>query len=235
MSQEFTGKIILLKPTDASAKTTDVVESMLTDVLESGEVNVVGLNDSLFLACAAINMATDIAKVYVDDIDIASIEVPALGRVAAVSAHLSQKEAGDYAALAEREDKDLRDTTEQTVSVSRVATVERLLTISLLRLAKFDKIKIVAAGGSINDAISLALKLTSGQISKDPVGIKLFHLHTITMRNDPTKSLATVSIYLQKGVTTRYTKRQCAVLKEVEQTTQVKKVEQTTQVKKEGN
>ncbi|MCL2476062.1 hypothetical protein [Candidatus Bathycorpusculum sp.] len=235
MSQEFTGKIILLKPTDASAKTTDVVESMLTDVLESGEVNVVGLNDSLFLACAAINMATDIAKVYVDDIDIASIEVPALGRVAAVSAHLSQKEAGDYAALAEREDKDLRDTTEQTVSVSRVATVERLLTISLLRLAKFDKIKIVAAGGSINDAISLALKLTSGQISKDPVGIKLFHLHTITMRNDPTKSLAAVSIYLQKGVTTRYTKRQCAVLKEVEQTTQVKKVEQTTQVKKEGN
>ncbi|MDR0471626.1 MAG: hypothetical protein LBH79_07905 [Nitrososphaerota archaeon] len=223
MSQDFTGKIILLKPTDASAKTTDVVESMLTDVLESGEVNVVGLNDSLFLACAAINMATDIAKVYVDDIDIASIEVPPLGRVAAVSAHLSQKEAGDYAALAAREDKDLIDAAEQTVSVSRVATVERLLTISLLRLAKFDKIKIVAAGGSINDAIILALKLASGQISKDPVGIKLFHLHAITMRNDPTKSLAAISIYLQKGVTTRYTKRQCAVLKEVEQTAQVKK------------
>ena len=223
MSQDFTGKIILLKPTDASAKTTDVVESMLTDVLESGEVNVVGLNDSLFLACAAVNMATEIAKVYVDDIDIASIKVPTLGRVAAVSAHLSQKEAGDYTALAEREDKDLIDATEQTVSVSRVATVERLLTISLLRLAKFDKIKIVAAGGSINDAIILALKLTSGQISKDPVGLKLFHLHAITMRNDPTKSLAAISIYLQKGVTTRYTKRQCAVLKEVEQTTQVKK------------
>ncbi len=223
MSQDFTGKIILLKPTDASAKTTDIVESMLTDVLESGEVNVVGLNDSLFLACAAINMATEIAKIYVDDIDIATIEVPTLGRVAAVSAHLSQKEAGDYTALAEREDKDLIDATEQTVSVSRVATVERLLTISLLRLAKFDKIKIVAAGGSINDAIILALKLTSGQISKDPVGIKLFHLHAITMRNDPTKSLAAISIYLQKGVTTRYTKRQCAVLKEVEQTLQVKK------------
>ncbi|MCL2359312.1 hypothetical protein [Candidatus Bathycorpusculum sp.] len=223
MSQDFTGKIILLKPADSSAKTTDVVESMLTDVLESGEVNVVGLNDSLFLACAAINMATEIAKVYVDDIDIASIEVPALGRVAAVSAHLSQKEAGDYAALAEREDKDLTDVTEQTVSVSRVATVERLLTISLLRLAKFDKIKIVAAGGSINDAITLALKLTSGQISKDQVGIKLFHLHTITMRNDPTKSIAAVSIYLQKGVTIRYTKRQCAVLKEIEQTDQFKK------------
>ena len=218
MSQESAGKIILLQPADASAKTTDVVEGIIADIMEAGEVNIVGLNDSLFLACAAINMATEIAKVYVDDIDIASIEVPPLGKVAAVSAHLSQKQAGDYTALAEREDKGMGDLVEQTVSVSRAATFERLLTISLLRLARFDEVKIVAAGGSINDAIALALKLTDGQISKDPVGIKLFHLHSIIMRNDPTKSIAAVSIYLQKGVTTRYTKRQSAVLKEVAST-----------------
>ena len=72
MSQEHTGKIILLQPADASAKTTDVVEGIIADIMETGEVNVVGLNDSLFLACSAINMATEIAKVYVDDIDIAS-------------------------------------------------------------------------------------------------------------------------------------------------------------------
>src|SRR5665648_5909 len=214
MSQS-TGKIILLQPADASAKTTDVVEGIIADIMETGEVNVVGLNDSLFLACAAINMATEIAKVYVDDIDIAQIEVPTLGNVAAVSAHLSQKQAGDYATLAALEDKKISDVGEQTISVSRQATLERLLTICLLRLAKFDEVKIVAAGGSINDAVALALKLSSGQISKDPVGIKLFHLYSIIMRNDPTKSIAAVSIYLQKGVTTRYTKRQSAVLKEV--------------------
>jgi len=214
MSQS-TGKIILLQPADASAKTTDVVEGIIADIMETGEVNVVGLNDSLFLACAAINMAMEIAKVYVDDIDIAQIEVPTLGNVAAVSAHLSQKQAGDYATLAALEDKKISDVGEQTISVSRQATLERLLTICLLRLAKFDEVKIVAAGGSINDAVALALKLSSGQISKDPVGIKLFHLYSIIMRNDPTKSIAAVSIYLQKGVTTRYTKRQSAVLKEV--------------------
>ena len=64
--------------------------------MESGEVNVVGLNDSLFLACSAINMATEIAKVYVADIDIASIKIPGLGEVSAVSAYLSQKQAGEY-------------------------------------------------------------------------------------------------------------------------------------------
>ncbi len=214
MSQS-TGKIILLQPVDASAKTTDVVEGIIADIMENGEVNVVGLNDSLFLACAAINMATEIAKVYVDDIDLAQIGVPTLGEVAVVSAHLSQKQAGDYAALAALEDKKITDVGEQTISVSRQATIERLLTICLLRLAKFDEVKIVAAGSSINDAAALALNLTSGKITKDPVGIKLFHLYSIIMRNDPTKSIVAVSIYLQKGITTRYTKRQSAVLKEV--------------------
>ena len=142
--------------------------------------------------------------------------MPVIGKVSTVSAHLSQKQAGDYSALSEKEDKSMTEVTEQTISVSRSSTMERLLTISLLRLAKYDEIKIVAAGSSINDAISLALKLANGQISKDAVGIKLFYLHSIIMRNDPTKSIAAVSIYLHKGLTTRYTKRQSAVLKKVE-------------------
>ena len=112
-------------------------------------------------------MATEIAKVYVDDICIATLEMPALGKTSAISAHLAQKQTWDYAKLAEQEEKEMKDIEEQTVSVSRAATLERLLTISLLRLAKFDEIRIVAAGGSINDAVSLALKLTTGQISKE--------------------------------------------------------------------
>jgi hypothetical protein len=216
MSLESKGKIIELQPADASCKITDVVEGIISGIMEDGEVNVVGLNDSMFLACSALNMSTEIAKAYVDDIDIASIQIPALGKVSAISAHLSQKQAGDYSALAEKEDKDMTELAEQTISVSRAATIERLLTISLLRLAKYDEVKIVAAGGSINDAISLALKITNGQISKEQVGIKLFHLYSIIMRNDPTKSIAAVSIYLQKGVTTRYTKRQSELLKKIE-------------------
>jgi len=216
MSQQPSSKTIILQPADAQAKITDVVEAIITGIMEVGEVNVVGINDSMFLACSAINMATEIAKAYVDDIDIAPIQMPAIGKVAVISAHLSQKQAGDYAMLAEQEEKKLTDIGEQTISVSRASTIERLLTITLLRLAKFDEIKVVAAGGSINDAIALALKLAAGQISKDPVGIKLFHLYSIIMRNDPTKSIAAVSIYLQKGVTARYTKRQSEFLKKLE-------------------
>ncbi len=218
MSVESKEKVIVLHPVDASAKTTDIVEAIISGIMDNGSVSVVGLNDAMFLACAAINMASEIAKVYVDDIDIAPLEVPGVGRTAAVSAHLTQKQAGDYATLAQQEDKELTDSADQTISVSRASTMERLLTITLLRLAKYDKIKIVAAGGSINDAIALGLKLADGQISRDAVGIKMFHLYSIIMRNDPTKSIAAVSIYLQKGVTTRYTKRQTEVLKAIQMT-----------------
>ena len=213
MSQESKEKVIILQPADAQAKVTDVVEGIISGIMENGAVSVVGVNDAMFLACSAINMATEIAKVYVDDIDIAPLEVPTLGKVSVVSAHLSQKQAGDYAALAEEEDKGMTDGTSKPSASAGQQHSRGLLTISLLRLAKFDKIKIVAAGGSINDAIALALKLTDGQISKEAVGIKLFHLYSIIMRNDPTKSIAAVSIYLQKGVTTRYTKRQSELLK----------------------
>ncbi|MGD6851310.1 MAG: hypothetical protein ACQCN6_04530 [Candidatus Bathyarchaeia archaeon] len=219
MSQQPPVKTIVLHPADAQAKITDIVEAIISSIMETGEANVVGINDSMFLACSAINMATEIAKVYVDDIDIAPVQVPTLGKVSVISAHLSQKQAGDYSTLAEQEEKKLTDVGEQTISVSRASTMERLVTITLLRLAKFDEVKVVAAGGSINDAIALALKLTEGQISKEPVGIKLFHLYSIIMRNDPTKSIAAVSIYLQKGVTARYTKRQGEVLKKLETAT----------------
>ncbi len=216
MSQESKAKTIIIQSSDANAKITDVVEGIISGIMAEGEVNVVGINDSMFLACSAINMATEIAKVYVDDIDIAALDFPTAGKAAAVSVHLSQKQAGDYAALAEAEDKKMSDAGEQTISVSRASTMERLLTISLLRFAKFDEVKIVAAGGSINDSIALALKLAGGEISKDAVGIKLFHLHSIIMRNDPAKSIAAVSIFLQKGITTRYTKRQSELLKKLE-------------------
>jgi hypothetical protein len=216
MSQESKDKVIVIQPSDVSLTITDIVEKIISNIVEAGEINIVGINDAMFSVCSAMNMATEIAKVYVDDIFIGSLEMPVLGRAYAISTHLAQKPILDYTTLAEQEESEMEDVAEQTISVSRAATLERLLTISLLRLAKFDEVRIVAAGGSINDAIPLALKLTNGQISKDPIGIKLVHLYSILMRNDPTKSIAAVSIYLQKGKSTLYTKRQIDLLKKIE-------------------
>ena len=216
MSQEPNGRVIVIQPSDVSLKITDIVEKIISGILETSEITVVGINDSMFLTCSAINMATEIAKVYVNDISIANLETPVLAKTFAISVYLAQNQIWDYSKSAEQEEKEMNDLPEQTISVSRGTTMERLLTISLLRLAKFDEVRIVAAGGSINDAVSLALRLTDGQISKDTIGIKLIHLYSILMRNDPTKSIAALSIYLQKGISTRYIKRQSDLLKKLE-------------------
>ena len=216
MISEPKGKVITVLPVDASAKTTDVVESIISGILEAGEVDVVGINDGIFLACSAVIMASEIANVHLEDIFIGNLTAPTLGKAAAISVHLGQKQTWDYAKVAEQEEKGFEDLDEQTVSVSRSATFERLVTISLLRLAKFEKIRIVAAGGSINDAVTIALRLTTGQISKERVGIKLVHLYSIKMRNDPSKSIAAISIFLQKGLSMVYSKRQSDLLKKIE-------------------
>jgi len=216
MSQPTNGKVIVISPSDFTLKTSDIVEKIISGIMEAGEVNIVGINDGAFLACSATIMATEIANVYIDEISIENLESPTLAKTSAISTFLTQKPSTDFAKMAEQEEKEMTDILEQTISVSRAAPLERLLTISLLRLARFDKIRISAAGGSINDAVALALKLTRGQISKDVIGIKLVHLYSILMRNDPTKSIAAISIYLQKGMSTRYTKRQSALFKKLE-------------------
>ena len=91
MSQESNDKVIAIRPSDVSLKTTDVVERIISGIVEAGEVDVVGIDDGIFLVCSAINMATEIAKVYIDDICIGSLEVPVLGKTSAISAHLVAK------------------------------------------------------------------------------------------------------------------------------------------------
>lgn len=161
-------------------------------------------------------MASEIAKVYINDLYIGSFNDTASGSAFALLMHLSQEPMGDYTLLAQAEEKAMENVEEQTVSVSRASSMERLVTVSLLKLARFDNIRISAAGSSINDAVVLALKLSTAQISKDPLAAKLVHLYSIKMRNDPTKSIAAISIYLQKGLSPVYSKRQLDLLKKLE-------------------
>jgi DNA-binding protein len=216
MSQQPNNRTIVIHPLDTTLKVTDVVEKIISAIMETGEVDIIGIGDAIFLACSAINMATEIAKVHINDLAISKLESSSSGKNVVLSAYLGQKEIWDYSKAAEQEEKSMENLEEQTVSVSRAATMERLLTVSLLRLARFDKIRIVAAGGSISDAIALALTLTKGQISKDDVGTKLIHIYSISMRNDPTKNIAAISIFLQKGMSTEWTKRQNELFKSIE-------------------
>jgi len=206
-------KIIAIKPADASLKTSDVAEKIISGIMESQELDAVGIGDAIFLVCSAINMTTDIANVFVDETFIAPIEDPVLGKTPAIFAHLSQTKKADFSLIVEAEDKGMLD--DQTVSVSRGINMDKLLTICLLKLSRYDKLKVMAAGGAINDAVALALKVTTGKISKDVVGVKLVDIYSIISREDKNRKITAISIYLQKGTSTQPSKRQSELLEQL--------------------
>jgi len=201
MSGASSGKIVVVGPANVSLKISDVTEEIISGIMDDGVVDVVGAGDAMFLVCSAINLSCEIAKIYINQIGFGYLEDKHLGKTAAIFAHLAQQESADFEKLVAEEEKVMDNIGDRTVSVGHEIPVEKLVTRSLMALARFDEIKLIAAGGSINEAVSLALRLTVGQISKDPVGIKLIYIYSINMRNDPAKRISAISIYLQKGIT----------------------------------
>jgi DNA-binding protein len=161
-------------------------------------------------------MAGDIANVNVNEVCLDYIEVPILGKIEAISAQLSKKATVDFKQQVADEEKDMALTADrdgQVISVGQSTSLERLLTLSLIKFSRFDKLKIMAAGRSVGDAVSLALKLSEGEISKETVGIKLTNLYSIQSREDPTRKATAISIYLRKGLRTQYSKRHAELIK----------------------
>ncbi len=191
-------KVIVVNPTDISQKISDITEKIISKIMIDSEVDVIGIGDAMFLTCSAVNLSREIAKINISKISLETIQEPTLGKTAAIYIHLSQSDHVDFEKLVAEEEKLMDDIGERTISVGHEIPAEKLITRSLMALARFNKIKLIAAGGSINQAISTAQKLAEGQISRDPLGIKLVYLYSINMRNDPAKRISAISIYVKK-------------------------------------
>ena len=203
MSEQSSGKTIVIGSTDVSLKISDVTERIISGIMNDGVVEIVGIAESIFLVCSALNLSSEIAKVYLDQINFGYVDDVVLGKVPAIYAHVTQQETVNYERLVAEEEQAMDNIGDRTISVGHEIPMEKLVTRSLMALARFDEIKLIAAGGSINEAITLSLKLESGQLTRDPVGVKLFYLYSINMRNDPAKKISAVSIYLKKGIATK--------------------------------
>jgi hypothetical protein len=203
MSEKASGKVIVVWPSDVSLKISDVTERIISGIMDDCAVDVIGVGEGMFLACSALNLSCEIAKIYLDQISLGYVDDSVFGRAPSIYAHLAQQESVNYERLVAEEEKAMDNLGERTISVGHEIPMEKLVTRSLMALARFDEIKLIAAGGSINEAISLALRLTAGQISKDPVGVRMIYLYSINMRNDPAKRISAASIYLKKGATAK--------------------------------
>ena len=193
---------MIIRPQDLSLRVNELSEKIIYGIMRNPEVEILGLNSAVFLACSAVNMATDIANVTVNEICLDYVKIPIFGEFEAILIKVGKKPTVDRKKRVKEEEKGMILSTGregQIVAVRREERIERVVTLCLLRFQSIDKIKIIAAGRAINDAVSLALKLTEGEVAKEPVAINFIDLYTILSREDPTKKITGISIYLEKG------------------------------------
>lgn len=180
----------------------ELSEKIISGIMRSSEMEIIGLSSAIFLACSAVNMASDIANVNIHEICLDYVKVPIVGEFEAILIKVGRKSVVDRKKRVEDEEKGMSLAPErggQLVAVRRGDRVERLVTFCLLRLQEADKLKIIAAATAINDAVSFVLKLTEGEVAKDPLAISFIDLHTLKSREDPSKKMTGISIYLEKG------------------------------------
>ena len=212
---------IIVKPQDLSLRVNVLSERVILGMMKAEQLDIIGLNTAVFLACSAINIATEIANIHVNELCVDYIKVPVLGRFEAVFARVGKEPKIDIKSRIEEEEKGMNLTTDregQLIAVRRGGRIEKLVTLCLLKLSRVEKLKLIAAASAINDAVSLALHLTQGSISKEPIGITFISFSSIQSRDDPTKKMTGISIFLEKGQKTAYSKRHQELVKKLEST-----------------
>lgn len=211
---------IIIKPEDLSTKdVTFFSQQIIRSMIKYEELDVIGISSAIFLACSAVNVSTNIANIYVNSLSLDYIDIPVIGKFEGSFFVLSREPKIDWTAERQKLDKEMKLTIEpdgQLVVVSRRVSPEKMITICLWKLSKFDLVKIIAAGTAINNAVAVALQVARGGISKEPVALRLVTLTTVPSKETtPPKPVTGIEIYLQKGMETTYDKRHLKILEKV--------------------
>jgi len=207
---------LIIKPQDLALRVSDLSERVVLSLMNAEEFDVIGLSDAIFLACSAVNIATEIANAHVNELYADTLEIPILGNMDTIFIRVGRESKLDIAKRTEEEEKGMILTTErdgQLVAVRRGLRMEALVTLCLIKLSKVEKLKLMAAASAINDAVRLALQITKGPVAKEPVAINFMSLYTIPSREDPQKKMTAISIYLEKGHKTEYSRRHQELIK----------------------
>lgn len=197
-------KQIYIKPDDIDKNASHFSNEIINTIMNSKAVDVVSFGTSIFLACAAVNISTDIANVHLHDIGFDYVDIPIFGKneIMFLTLRNTPKEPS-LNSLSKELDKTLKLTFEpkgQLIVVSREQSVEKMIPLCLWKLSKSNVIKIVAGGSIVNNAVKIALKLLKGGISKDPLRVKLISLERLERTKvQPGKLITGIAIYLEKG------------------------------------
>ncbi len=210
---------IFVRPEDTQrVRISDLSERVITATVQYGVQDVVGLGSATSLVCSAVNVSRNIANVFVTKTSIELIDFGILGKFDSIFFTVENKAGPDWEEEMKKLDASMnleKGPDSQQVAVGREDTPERMSTLCLLKLSRFKRVKVVAAGFAITNAISTALRVAKGGIAKEPVGIILVGLGSIESRQQlgPTRPVTAINIYLETGKQAEYDKRHREIMR----------------------
>ncbi|MEM3789020.1 MAG: hypothetical protein QXN95_04040 [Candidatus Bathyarchaeia archaeon] len=116
-------KLLIIKPQDLSLKVSNLAEKVVRNLMEAEEFDVIGLSDAIFLACSAVNIATDIANAHINELYADTLEIPILGSMEAIFIRVGREKKLDVLERIKKEEEGMILTTDrdgQLITVSRV-------------------------------------------------------------------------------------------------------------------
>ncbi len=212
--------LILLKPEDlGKGAAYHFSDRIINGLRKEKELAVVGLGNAVSLACMAVQIASNIANVCINELSLDYIGSPSLG-IGGIFFGLDKESTIDW----DQQRKDIESRMKldfspegQFVIVSKKLPPDKIMPLCLSKLAKSELLRIAATGTSINRAVSLALEITKGNIAKEPIGIILVTLSTLKHKIEGGEVLATsIDIYLKRASPTAYTKKHKEIAKMLE-------------------
>jgi len=211
---------IIIRPEDLSTKDVGLFsEQIIHSMIAYDQLDVIGLSTAIFLTCSSVNISTSIANVHVNATSLDYIDIPVVGKFEGIFFVLGREPKVDWKSQSEKFDKTMKlsiDPTGQLIVISRRQEPARMITMCLWKLSKFDRLKIIAAGTAINNAVYVALQVARGGIAKEPVAISLVALSTVPSREGILpKPVTGIEIYLEKGKETVYDNRHLRVLERI--------------------
>jgi hypothetical protein len=212
--------ILLIRPEEiGKGRAFFYSDKIINEMTSSEQLDVVGISNAIALTCQAVQMSTEIASVNIKEISLNYISLPIFGNIGGIIFTLSQKPDNNWGdkknSIEEKMDLTFRRDG-QIIVVSKSLPPETMIPLTLRKLSKAEKIKLMGSGQMINRVANLALEITKGKISRDKIGIELIVLSSKKFTTPQgEKSTTNLEIFLKKGLVSTPTRRHSMVLSEL--------------------
>jgi len=199
--------LVVVKPNETSSESiTSISNTIIQRIIKTRNLEIIGISSAVPAACIAVCRAKELGNIHVINVALDYLDYPAIGKLEAILIAVSIQQPSQSVEERMREldaGMNLSFTPEgQTIAVPRSERADKILMITLSKLRRFDRLKILAAGSTINTAANLALEVTRSGIAKEQTGIEYVGLTSIQSKIQQGSAVPSLAVYLRKGVET---------------------------------